>query len=352
MALKVQTSGHVEVPTISMLVCGPGGAGKTRFAATAPHPFFISAEAGLLSVRDKDVPFVEVGNREDILGVLAVLQSPSLIKKHIGRPVETVVVDTFDEVLKLYKRSRVEETKKGFAIQDWDWLSEQLQGLVRGLRALPMHLILTCHLKDETDGESGELWFEPALQGQIKPWIPTAVDIAVAITSTTKLVAVDGEKVAQVSRFLQTYPDRHHRWIKDRFGGLPPQVPVDFTNDFQRIFEAAYGELEPPTTLDESEQADPVKVDSTPAPADDEAPVVPVEGSTGPVDITTGEIPPKVEEKEEEELPRADSPLRGTDGAVCETCGKDVPPNRADLSKLKFKGTIYCEEHYKEALRG
>ena len=376
MALTVQTSGNVEVPTLSMLVCGPGGAGKTRLSSTFPDPFYISAEAGLLSVRDRDVPYAEVETREDILGVKAVLEQPTLIKKHIGRPVQTVVIDTFDEVLGIYKRSRVVETKKAFAIQDWDWLAEQLKGLVRGLRKLPMNLVITCHLKDESDGETGEMWFEPALQGQIKPWLPTAVDIATVINASSQVKMVDGEKQVVTNRWLQTYPDRQHKWIKDRFGHLPPQLPVDFEGDYQRIFEAAYKGLEAPDLEARQEQAakdledaasaeaEPeVKpepepeakpkakskpVDPKPEKADEKSP--PEKGSTGPVDKQTGEIPPAPKEEvpqDEEPAPRAESPLRESkgDGDTCDKCGEAVSPNRRDLSKLKFKGAVYCDTH-------
>lgn len=360
--LTVQTSGSVEVPTISALVVAPPGAGKTRMASTFPDPFYISAEAGLLSVRDRDVPYAEVKTKDDVLGIKAVLENPRLIEKHIARPVKTVVIDTFDEVMRIYKRSRVQETKKNFAIGDWDWLAEQLQGLVRGLRALPMNLVITCHIKDETDGESGEVWFAPDLQGQIKNWIPSAVDIATVLQTSSQVTMVDGEKQVVTSRWLQTYADRHHKWIKDRFGNLPPQIPIDFENDYKILYEAAYKGLEAPDLEARQEAAaeelaEP-KVDSEPEKADEEVPAKKSTKKKSPpegVDIETGEILGGEQVPEEEPAPRAESPLRestGETGDVCEKCGEAVSPNRRDLSKLKFKGAVYCDEHYKEALKG
>ena len=51
------------------MVYGGAGVGKTVLCSTAPNPVIISAEAGLLSLRDFDIPYVSVTKYEDLVDV-------------------------------------------------------------------------------------------------------------------------------------------------------------------------------------------------------------------------------------------------------------------------------------------
>jgi hypothetical protein len=43
-----------------LLVYGQAGAGKTSLIKTLPHPVVLSAEGGLLSIQDADLPYLEI----------------------------------------------------------------------------------------------------------------------------------------------------------------------------------------------------------------------------------------------------------------------------------------------------
>ena len=45
---------------VKVLVYGKAGSGKTRRCATAQKPLIISEEAGLLSLREYDIPVIEI----------------------------------------------------------------------------------------------------------------------------------------------------------------------------------------------------------------------------------------------------------------------------------------------------
>jgi hypothetical protein len=45
---------------IKVMVYGLAGSGKTRLLATAPKPIIVSAEQGLLSLSNQDVPFIQI----------------------------------------------------------------------------------------------------------------------------------------------------------------------------------------------------------------------------------------------------------------------------------------------------
>src|SRR3954463_15940094 len=100
MALKIRTTGLEQyapggTARLKMLCIGGPGAGKTRNAAFWPKPFYLSCEAGLASVADQKVPYVEINTSSDMLDALDYLKNESN-KPEQFRSVGTVVVDTLD----------------------------------------------------------------------------------------------------------------------------------------------------------------------------------------------------------------------------------------------------------------
>ena len=66
MAIEVQNTSDVSTTYIKMLVYGQAGAGKTTLIKTLPNPIICSAEGGLLSIKDADLPFIKVGSMTDL----------------------------------------------------------------------------------------------------------------------------------------------------------------------------------------------------------------------------------------------------------------------------------------------
>jgi septin family protein len=69
MPIKLQSTKSIATGKMKILVYGQAGAGKTTLIKTLPNPVIISAEAGLLSLRDHELPFVEIDSREQLLDV-------------------------------------------------------------------------------------------------------------------------------------------------------------------------------------------------------------------------------------------------------------------------------------------
>ena len=66
MAIKVQSTADIQFHGVKCIIFGGPGVGKTRSIATAPKPIIISAEEGLLSLMEVDVPFIEVKSLDDL----------------------------------------------------------------------------------------------------------------------------------------------------------------------------------------------------------------------------------------------------------------------------------------------
>lgn len=243
----IQTTGAADYPThIKALIAGPPGSGKTKFSATAPKPFMLSAEGGLMSIADDNVPYITTERVGGIVGMKTLLetlrQDPETRKEQLGIEVETFIIDTIDEVGRLMMREHLAAEKVAHPrIQDYGWLKETLTAFTRAVRNLDMNVIMTCHLKSVTDGENGPQKYIPAIDGSFSEAIPGYVDLAFVLRNDLETEIVDNQMQRTVKRWLQTYPEPQYDWIKDRSGKLPQKIEVTFQDDFQRISDVIFG---------------------------------------------------------------------------------------------------------------
>jgi hypothetical protein len=279
--MQVRRTGVDEYTrTIKALIAGPPGSGKTRISSTFPDPIFASAEGGLMSIADRNIPFIEVKHTDDLLALKQLLETDHETQQQVlGFVPKTVVVDTIDEVARLFIRERLEADKKdAMAIADWGWLGDQLRGLIRALRGLNMHVVMTVHLKSTEDSESGRVFYKPAIQGAVGDEIAGYVDLALLLDARTTTKIVDGVTQRVAERRLMSTPDPTYPWIKDRSGQLPPQFPVDLTTDFERLNALIYGHLQ---DLEPSEAVGRVPVlTEEPVPAAPSKAPAPMDGET------------------------------------------------------------------------
>ena len=66
MAIQLKRSSAIGRSGVKLLVYGAAGAGKTSLIPTLPKPIVLSAEGGLLSIADADVPFIEIKSIADL----------------------------------------------------------------------------------------------------------------------------------------------------------------------------------------------------------------------------------------------------------------------------------------------
>lgn len=246
MAIEVKFAGTDDYGTaVKMLVVGEPGAGKTRTTSCWPDPFILNADAGLMSVADRKTPNTTITDSKQIKEIIDILQGgPAYIKDQLGVPVKTVVIDTLDEVARMLVRERLKsERKEAMAIQDWGWLGDQLRIMVRAFRNLDLHVIFNVHAKSQEDSETGRTFIKPGIQGAMGDEIAGYVDIAVLLQARPVVKVVKGENVREISRFMQTYPDAMHGWIKDRSGRLPQEFTINFNDDFQRMDAIMFGHI-------------------------------------------------------------------------------------------------------------
>lgn len=240
--MKIQRTGTGQPRYLKALICGDPGSAKTLFCSTAPNVLIISMEGGRMSIEDRHVPFVEVDNSTDFLGLLRMLQAGETQRARYlkslgfdGSVIDTVAVDTIDELSQILAKERYTAGKRdSLDLQGYGWLKEQMKGITTALRNLELHVVMTSHLRSRDDDEGHKsIW--PAIEGGFNEKIAGYVDVAGLLRSNMTTEVINGQTQKVLRRWLQVYPDAMHSWLKDRSGKLPYEVDIDCQDDFMRI---------------------------------------------------------------------------------------------------------------------
>ena len=215
MKIKIQSTKDVHINGIKCVIYGASGVGKTVLCATAPKPIIISAEKGLLSLADHDIPFIEVSSIQEIGAAF------DLIKK--SDEYETICLDSLSELAEVVLEDFKKEVADGR--QAYMKLSSSFGALIRNFRDLAdKNVLFIAKQKRIEDEESGAVTFEPYLPGKVLPFnLPYFVDEVFAYQIDRK-----------GNRYLQTQGDRKFP-CKDRSGKLDKQELPNVTDIFNKI---------------------------------------------------------------------------------------------------------------------
>ena len=93
MAISVKRTGSLGATAVKILGYGPAGHGKTRAISTLPTPITLSAEGGLLSIKEFDLPYVEISTLEDLYDAYRWVSSSDEAKAF-----ESVALDSISEI--------------------------------------------------------------------------------------------------------------------------------------------------------------------------------------------------------------------------------------------------------------
>ena len=342
MALTIRRTGRDDYSRfIKALIVGSPGAGKTLTSSTWRNPLIASAEGGLMSIADRNTPYVEVRDTETLFQLKIMLdQDPATREQHFGFRIDTVVIDTIDEIQKILIRERLDEGKKeAMELRDWGWLGEQMRSIIRGFRNLDLNVVLTCHMKESSDSESGRLYFVPAMQGAIGDELPALVDLALLLKASPMTEIVDGEAKRVMALFLQTYPDHQHPWIKDRSGKLPAEFEINFTDDYQRMYDLIYGQVESLPTSQAVVTGNSAEIEDEVTVVD--SAVVDKEDLVMETQVAIDEPKPAPKAKVKE---KTAAPAPETQKIICESCDGVVEnEDQADISRIRFR-KVMCRE--------
>ena len=155
MAIEVKYTSDVSSNGVKILVYGQAGAGKTTLVNTLPNPILLSAEGGLLSIKDADLPFIKIETMENLREAYSWL-------KDNADDYESVALDSISEIAEVVLNHEKKQTKD--PRQAYGAMQEQMTDLIRAFRDLPMHVYMTAKLEKMTD-ETGKILYAPSMPG-------------------------------------------------------------------------------------------------------------------------------------------------------------------------------------------
>jgi phage nucleotide-binding protein len=207
MAIKLKRTGTAAASSgVKMLVYGQSGAGKTSLIRTLPSPIILSAEGGLLSIQDADLPFIEISDMETLREVYNWLTLADEAKGF-----QSVALDSISEVAEVVLSHEMKKSKDGRAA--YGEMNSTMQELIRAFRDLPgKHVYMSAKLEKNQD-EMGRVMYAPSMPGKsLTQGLPYFFDDVLALR-----VERDAEGVTR--RALMC--DSDGLWLaKDRSGKL------------------------------------------------------------------------------------------------------------------------------------
>jgi hypothetical protein len=202
------TKDSAAINGLKFLVHGPAGAGKTMLCATTGEPtVIISAESGLLSLRDFDIPVIEVKTLDALYEAYDfVVNNPE------GQAFKWICLDSISEIAEVVLNHEKKAAKD--PRQAYGALAEKMTDLIRAFRDLPgRNVYFSCKQERAKDEQSGAMLYYPAMPGNmLKQGVGYFFDFVFALR-------VEADAEGKPTRWLQTSRDYNYE-AKDRSGSL------------------------------------------------------------------------------------------------------------------------------------
>ena len=220
MAINLKSTADLSANGVKALVYGQAGAGKTTLAATMPHPIILSAEGGLLSIKDADLPFVEISTMADLW------EAYDWLNQGAGAEYQSVVLDSISEIAEVVLNSEKKSNKDPRAA--YGAMAEQMADIIRAFRDLSGRNVLMTAKVEKVADEMGRILYAPSMPGkQTGQSLPYYFDLVLALR-----VEKDAEGVSQRALLC----DSDGLWLaKDRSGKLDAWEPADFSAIIEKV---------------------------------------------------------------------------------------------------------------------
>lgn len=162
-----------------VIVHGPSGAGKTRFASTWPNAIILDIEGGTMSIdKDKAVDIVA----KDQITIASLPEYIEWLGSKEADQYETVVLDSLTELQSQFLNEKLKTVPDPrMAYGQWQ---AYLRSIMQELFNLKKHVVLIARSKMGEDIEGAEKLF-PELSPSAFSVVPALVDYAIVITGET-----------------------------------------------------------------------------------------------------------------------------------------------------------------------
>lgn len=220
MAISLKRTRDLAKNGVKLLVYGQAGAGKTSLIKTLPNPLVLSAEAGLLSIQDADLSYIEIKTIDDLR------EAYSFIMGEGGAEFDSIALDSISEIAEVILNAEKKATKD--PRQAYGAMQEQIGDLIRAFRDIPgKHIYMSAKLEKSQD-EMGRMLYAPSMPGnKTGQQLPYFFDEVLALR-------VERDAEGNVQRALMC--DSDGLWqAKDRSGRLSAWEAADLGAIVEKI---------------------------------------------------------------------------------------------------------------------
>lgn len=229
--IKIQNTNDAVNPCVKALIYGESGTGKTSLAGTLPgKTLVISAEAGLLSLRGKNIDYVNL-NTDDEGKTLLTPQEKidrlvAVYKYLVATKVyDNVFLDSITEIAEMQVavvQAEFPDRKDSFPM--WGEYGKRMRAIVKRFRDLEgYNVYMTCLAELDKDENMRRFW-SCDVPGKIGKQLPQFFD------EVLMTFVQDGEYKLQTKK-LET------NMCKDRSGKLDAVEPADLGVLMLKIFD-------------------------------------------------------------------------------------------------------------------
>ena len=225
MAIQLKRTKEATAQAVKLLVYGQAGAGKTSLIPTLPKPVILSAEGGLLSIADTNLPFIEITSMAELQEAYKWLTSSAEAAEF-----ESVALDSISEIAEVVLNAEKKINKDPRAA--YGAMQEQMADVIRAFRDLPgKHVYMSAKL-EKTQDEMGRVLYAPSMPGnKTGQSLPYFFDEVLALR-------VEKDVEGNTRRALMT--DGDGLWLaKDRSGKLEVWEDADLGDIIRKIGGAA-----------------------------------------------------------------------------------------------------------------
>lgn len=225
MAVKLtSTREAARLHGVKILVYSRSGAGKTYLCSTAPKPLILSAEAGLLSLREFDIPVIQIRSVEDLSEAYQ-----WFITSKEAQQFETVCLDSISEIGEVVLANAKRQVKD--PRQAYGELIEKMTTLIRSFRDLPgKNVYFSAKQELNKDDHTGVVTYGPSMPGsKLGQQLPYFFDCVLHLD-------IGKTEEGKEYRYFRTKTDIRYE-AKDRSGALDPMEKPDLTHIFNKIIQ-------------------------------------------------------------------------------------------------------------------
>ncbi len=221
MTIQINNTKHLQNNGVKVLVYGSSGSGKTTLVSSAPAPIVLSAEAGLLSLRDYEIPYIEIRNMEDLAEAYSWAAESEEASAY-----QTICLDSISEIAEVVLAAEKKKTKD--PRQAYGVMQDTIQDYVRKFRDLFGKNVYFSAKLEKVQDETGRILYGPGMPGnKTGQLLPYYFDEVLALR-------VEHNENNETVRMLQCEGDG--TWLaKDRSGKLDKWMEPDISGIIHRI---------------------------------------------------------------------------------------------------------------------